>query len=260
MTRNRKTQEDSLVVIVHSYHPLVFQLIQQAVASDPRLHCTVHFTAKSPSSVLLRPPSPVPPIFIVDTHSVRGWRESLLQLRSRECRTIVLVPDEIENGGEELKGLFLGAHGIVSMSANLTEDLPKAIRTVHKGRLWISRNALDEYVQRTNAAFSKLSFRGRQLTAREEHIVQFLVRGFPNKQIGKMLAISERTVKFHVSNIMRKLQVQSRRELLSLEELADAILSFAPASNSAGCLTSEFPTFEEDRTPGQHPYSHRRPA
>jgi len=260
VTRNRKAQQGSLVVIVHSYHPLVFQLIQQAVASDPGLHCAVRYTAKSPSSVMLRPPSPIPPIFILDTHSVRRWRESLLQLRSCECRTIVLVPDEIKNSSEELKGLFLGAHGIVSMSANLTEDLPKAIRTVHKGKLWISRNALNEYVKRTNAAFSKLSFHGRQLTAREEHILQFLARGFPNKQIGKTLAISERTVKFHVSNIMRKLKVQSRRELLSLEELADAMLPFAPASNSAGSPAGEFSAFAQDRTPAQHSYSYRRSA
>ena len=51
------------------------------------------------------------------------------------------------------------------------------------------------------------------LTPQELHIAQLAVEGLSNKEIGSILRISERTVKFHVGNILTKLQMNSRREL-----------------------------------------------
>ncbi|MBI2956919.1 MAG: helix-turn-helix transcriptional regulator [Acidobacteria bacterium] len=51
------------------------------------------------------------------------------------------------------------------------------------------------------------------LTKRERQVMEFLLRRFSNKEIAEIIGISERTVKFHVSNILTKLQVNSRDEL-----------------------------------------------
>ncbi len=56
---------------------------------------------------------------------------------------------------------------------------------------------------------------GHSLTAREGQVLQFLMRRLTNKEISNALNISERTVKFHVSNILSKLQLVDRRGLLS---------------------------------------------
>jgi DNA-binding CsgD family transcriptional regulator len=45
--------------------------------------------------------------------------------------------------------------------------------------------------------------------------LQLVVRHFSNREIGGTLEISERTVKFHVSNILTKTRVQGRQELLA---------------------------------------------
>ena len=234
MTSNGSFRKGSLTIVIHSRHPLALQLIEEAIASNPDLDSKVCCAAKPMTGVFLPSPLQIRKIFIVDTQSMAQWPEVLLQLQSRESRTIVLAPDRTDNSSDEFKGVLLGVHGIVNTSANLAEDLPKAIRAVLEGKLWISRNALDQYVKRTNGVFSGLSFRDRHLTARERHVLQFMARGFSNKQTGKMLAISERTVELHVSNVMRKLQVKSRRELLALDEIADAVLSLKPVLNSPG--------------------------
>jgi DNA-binding NarL/FixJ family response regulator len=52
----------------------------------------------------------------------------------------------------------------------------------------------------------------RQLTGREREVLRLLARGMSNRDIGKQLFISETTAKFHVGNIMRKLQVTRRAE------------------------------------------------
>ena len=56
---------------------------------------------------------------------------------------------------------------------------------------------------------------GTFLTARERQVLQLLMRGLANKEISSLLEISERTVKFHVSNALSKLQLEDRRELFS---------------------------------------------
>lgn len=51
---------------------------------------------------------------------------------------------------------------------------------------------------------------GEKLTPREREIIELLVEGLSNKLIGVELDLSEHTVKFHVTNIMRKLDATSR--------------------------------------------------
>lgn len=260
MGSDQSFRRGSLAIVIYSRHPLVLQLIEEAIASNRDLHSKVRGIVKPMAGVLLPLPSHVRKIHIVDTHSVKQWPEALLQLQSCECKTIVLVSEKTENGSDELKGVFLGVHGIVSTSANLAEDLPKAIRAVHEGRLWISRNTLEEYVKRTNAVFTQLSFRNHQLTARERHVLEFLVRGFSDKQIGKMLTTGERAVKSHVSSIMRRLHVHSRRELLRLDEIADAMLSLKPTLNSLGSPETTFSAAGVNKIRAQHSYFSLRSA
>jgi DNA-binding NarL/FixJ family response regulator len=54
----------------------------------------------------------------------------------------------------------------------------------------------------------------RLLTARESQILESVLWGRSNKEIASNLAISERTVKFHVSNILSKTGAERRRELV----------------------------------------------
>jgi DNA-binding CsgD family transcriptional regulator len=55
-----------------------------------------------------------------------------------------------------------------------------------------------------------------QLSRREVQVIDKLLEGLPNKLIARQLFISERTVKFHCSNIYRKLDVDGRYHLASL--------------------------------------------
>jgi DNA-binding NarL/FixJ family response regulator len=54
------------------------------------------------------------------------------------------------------------------------------------------------------------------LTTRELEVLVMVARGAPNKEIAQRLAISERTVKFHVSSIMAKLGAANRTEAVAL--------------------------------------------
>lgn len=52
------------------------------------------------------------------------------------------------------------------------------------------------------------------LSDRERQIVQLLLKGIPNKAIAEQLYVSERTVKFHCTNVYKKLNIKNRYELI----------------------------------------------
>jgi DNA-binding NarL/FixJ family response regulator len=56
----------------------------------------------------------------------------------------------------------------------------------------------------------------RQLTDREMEVLRWLAQGKSNKEIAAALSISERTVKFHVSSILSKLNADNRTEAVTL--------------------------------------------
>lgn len=91
--------------------------------------------------------------------------------------------------------------------------LVSAIRAVKQGNSYMSPSA----VKKLLCEFTRLST-GREeekvegLTAREQEVLRLIARGQSNKEIGTALAISEKTVKNHVTSIFRKIGVDDRTE------------------------------------------------
>ncbi|GAB6899632.1 two-component system response regulator MnoR [Kineosporia succinea] len=107
-----------------------------------------------------------------------------------------------------LAAIQRGARGYVVKDVD-TSELVRAVRAVGRGE-----GALD--ARSTAAMVRSLSpgaDRGRpRLTGREIEVLRLLAQGCSNRMVGTRLYISETTVKFHVSNLMRKLAVSRRAE------------------------------------------------
>lgn len=110
---------------------------------------------------------------------------------------------------EELvvRAVHAGARGYVVKDVDTTELL-RAIRAVSAGE-----SAFD--ARSAAAVVRAMSGRGvprERLTDRETEVLRLLAAGLSNNKIGERLFISPTTAKFHVSNIMRKLEVTRRAE------------------------------------------------
>lgn len=92
------------------------------------------------------------------------------------------------------------------------EDLVKAIRAAHAGRVTLSPDVAQTLVETANQP----PIPGLTLTEREHQVLAIMVEGFNNKQIADKLTISLSTVKSHVSNILLKLAVTSRTEAVTI--------------------------------------------
>jgi len=109
-----------------------------------------------------------------------------------------------------LKALAAGAKGYVDEAATPLEFV-QAIRMVNQGSVWAPRRVLSTFIERVTSSPGRIFPAGRvTFTDREKEVLELLVAGRSNKEIGSALGIEERTVKAHVAKLMRKVGVQNR--------------------------------------------------
>ena len=145
----------------------------------------------------------LPDVALLDLRMpVMGGTEAAAAIRAEfpQARMIALTT----YGGDEDIRRALAA----GMQAYLTKDvlhdeLLNAIRAVHEGR---------RYLPPSVAAALAAQVPRPDLSARELQVLELIVRGLANKQIGYTLTIAEHTVKNHVKNILSKLGVQDRTQ------------------------------------------------
>lgn len=107
--------------------------------------------------------------------------------------------------------LQAGAVGYLQKNVSATE-LANAIRSAHAGRMTLSPEATQILAQ----SVTQPQHASDQLTDREYEVLKLLVDGLNNSEIANKLFVSLGTVKFHVSNIFQKLNVDSRIEAVKL--------------------------------------------
>ncbi len=109
-----------------------------------------------------------------------------------------------------LKAIAAGAKGYVDEAAT-PEEFAMAIRIVNQGSVWAPRRVLSIFIERVTTSPGRIFPAGRvTFTDREKEVLEMLVAGRANKEIGAALGIEERTVKAHVAKLMRKVGVQNR--------------------------------------------------
>jgi DNA-binding NarL/FixJ family response regulator len=109
-----------------------------------------------------------------------------------------------------LKAVAAGAKGYVDEAAT-AEEFVQAIRMVNQGSVWAPRRVLSIFIERVTSSPGRIFPAGRvSFTDREKEVLELLVAGRSNKEIGAALTIEERTVKAHVAKLMRKVGVQNR--------------------------------------------------
>lgn len=189
------------LVSVLTNHPLVLRSLERILASTH----SVKSYSQTPTT------GAYDWLLIVDTYSVERWLELAIHCGCQQKRPVIILADDHPNYEEELRLVYLGVRGIVPMTS-LESDVPLAIDAVFQGRLWIRRATLTEHIIRTNPSGG---FLGSRFTLREEQVIMLLAKRFSNKEIANLLGISNRTAKFHVSNVLRKFGIRDRRDLLN---------------------------------------------
>jgi DNA-binding NarL/FixJ family response regulator len=137
---------------------------------------------------------------------------ALRAIRTNDPAAKVIIFTAFDTDERILAAVQAGAQGYLLKGAP-REDLFQAIRVVHGGGSLLQPVVAARLLRQVSVAASATPT--ESLTERELEVLHLLAKGRQNKEIANELWISERTVKFHVSAILAKLQVGNRTEAVS---------------------------------------------
>lgn len=141
---------------------------------------------------------------------VQGF-EGLLQLRTRYPRLPVVIVSGHEDPRIISEALSYGAAGFIPKSSR-KGDLATAIHKVMDGAIYVPETYAPPTSDSERANRADMVQRLATLTPQQLRVLQMLRQGLLNKQIAYELQVGETTVKAHVSEILRKLNVYSRTQ------------------------------------------------
>jgi len=126
----------------------------------------------------------------------------LAALKARGSTSRVLVLTSATEPASASLALRSGAAGVLYKDVD-PDALVRAVRSVHDGNVLLAPEAVGSLVRGSRAD---------TLTAREREVLAGIADGKSNREIARLLRVSEKTVKAHVSAVLAKLGVQDRTQ------------------------------------------------
>ena len=164
-----------------------------------------------------------PDIILLDlSMPVMNGKETLQQIMNINPEKVVLMLTVSEDATDLTECMQLGAKGFLLKNIEadfLLESIDKALNgdTVFSPEMTqkllnqiISTNAALKSPQEDSQELNANQVKIDELTNREREILAYIAAGESNKQIARSLDVAENTVKVHVQNVLKKLEVNSR--------------------------------------------------
>lgn len=208
-------------------HPLFIEALRLSLASafpDARI-VEANSIAKAKEAISANPPFDLVMLDLSMPGTV-GF-DGLIELRTQQPKLPVVICSALEDPRIVHEAMTYGAAGFISKSVKKAE-LAAAIRDIMSGSVYLPASYTAEAAGQARSA-SGLAQRLALLTPQQLRVLMMLRQGMLNKQIAYELDVGETTVKAHVSEILRKLNVASRTQaVIEVSKLDfDAIVSEA---------------------------------
>jgi len=203
---------DKIRVLIADDHTMVRQGLKQILELENDMTVIAQAPNGEEAVRLARECKPDVILMDINMPGMNGL-QAIKEMKDDNIPSKIIVLTIHEDREYLFKTLHMGAEGYVLKDAE-PSVLVEAIRSVKNGQPYIQANMTRELVKE----FNKISFHDRtktdanNLTAREMEVLELIAEGMINKEIAKRLFISEKTVKNHVSNIFRKLNVSDRTQ------------------------------------------------
>ena len=195
------TSSPDIRVLVVDDHPMVRTGLTTMINSEPGIELVGE--AKTGIEAISQFEKLHPDVTLMDVRmpELTGVEAIVAILKDfPDARIIILTTND---GDESIyRGLQTGAKGYLFKDSDRSEIL-KAIRTVQAGQNYIPQPVGAKLVERMN---------NPQLSGRELNVLKLLAKGKSTKDISSELYITEGTVKFHITNILDKLDVSDRTQ------------------------------------------------
>lgn len=192
-------------------HPLFLEALQRAIGVTFSEAAITTATSIAGAKEALGA-SPDVDLVLLDL-SMPGTRgfDGLLEIRTLFPKVPVVVVSGLEDDRIIHEVMTYGAAGFIPKSVRMNE-LAEAIQSVVSGSVTLPKGYRPPMAAQSSRAGGDLAQRLSSLTPQQLRVLMMLRQGMLNKQIAYELDVGETTVKAHVSEILRKLNVASRTQ------------------------------------------------
>jgi two-component system nitrate/nitrite response regulator NarL len=197
----------SVRILLIDDHPLFRKGVAQLVSAEAELELVGEANG-GPEGIELAQKL-VPDIILIDLN-MKGMNgiQIVTNIRATGLRSRCIMLTVSNDERDVLAAMKAGADGYLLKDME-PEDLVKSIRHAAQGNVVLDWNIASILTQALNAPQAPVR---PSLTEREGQILAHLAEGRSNKEIARLLEISDATVKVHIKNLLRKLNMKSRLE------------------------------------------------
>ncbi|NLL04599.1 MAG: response regulator transcription factor [Clostridiaceae bacterium] len=203
---------DKIRVLIADDHTMVRQGLKQILELEKDMTVIAQAPNGEEAVKLVKECNPDVILMDINMPGMNGL-QAIKEMKDSNIPSKIIVLTIHEDREYLFKTLQMGVEGYVLKDAE-PSVLLEAIRSVNSGQPYIQANMTRELVREFNkiTLYDKGKTEENNLTAREVEVLELIAEGMINKEIAKRLFISEKTVKNHVSNIFRKLNVSDRTQ------------------------------------------------
>jgi DNA-binding NarL/FixJ family response regulator len=203
---------NSIRVAICDDSPIVRNGLKSILSADSGIH--VIFEAPSHAELVKGSAGIELDIILVglaeqDNTDAQAVDNLLSELRKSRPLAKVIALEDCNNSSRIIEVIELGVKGFQCKHHSTADEMTRAVRKVHGSGSHFSSCAMDAMLQNLQAKETRPK---ANLSKREQQVLDLVAKGKSNDDIGKSLFISTRTVKFHVSSILSKLNVRNRTE------------------------------------------------
>lgn len=211
MTAPASTSRAAARILIVEDHAIFREGVKLLLQRHPQLEVVAE--AADAEDALALAATEHPDIVLLDV-DLAGFDalDSIESFRGAAPDSLVILLSGLRDPELQTRALRLGARGFVS-KAQSADLLVKAIWKVRDGELWFDRGIIGTAVTSLLRGESEQHATKAPLTRREIEIVRLIGEGLKNDQIAQRLAISEKTVRNHLTIIFEKAGVHDRLHL-----------------------------------------------
>ncbi|MDE1950028.1 MAG: response regulator transcription factor [Burkholderiales bacterium] len=192
-------------VFVVDDHPMVRTGLAAMIDGESELQRVGE--AATGAEALRLVPAAAPDVVLIDLVMPQmDGIEVTSRLRPQLPGTKFVILTSLVDPGEVDRAIAAGANGYLLKTAS-AHELVNVIRAAHAGRRTLAPEVTDALIARRQQ-----NTPGNDLTPRERELLELMTRGMNNQEIAAELSIALPTVKFHITNILSKLQADNRTE------------------------------------------------